>query len=65
MQTLNLTLDDSIYQKVLDFLNTLPKNSVKIDMSDTQKVDLSQFNIQGLKQIENPVIWQKNQRDEW
>lgn len=65
MQNLTLTLDDSIYQKVLDFLNTLPKNLVQIDNKNDEKIDLGQFNIQGLKDIEDPIAWQQQQRDEW
>lgn len=70
MHNLTLRLDDSVYQQVLDFLETLPKNLVKIDnldnqQIDSQKIDLGQFRIQGLKKIQDPVVWQQNQRDEW
>lgn len=65
MKNLNLVLDESIYQNVLDFLNTLPKNLVRIDNIDDNKIDLGQFNIQGLKNIQDPVAWQQEQRDEW
>lgn len=65
MKNLNLVLDESVYQNVLDFLNTLPKNLVRIDNIDDNKIDLGQFNIQGLKNIQDPVAWQQEQRDEW
>ncbi|WP_394261989.1 hypothetical protein [Moraxella boevrei] len=64
MQNLTLTLDESIYQKVLDFLDALPKNLVTIDSTD-DKIDLGQFKIQGLKNIQDPIAWQQEQRDEW
>lgn len=65
MKNLSLVLDESVYQNVLDFLNTLPKNLVRIDNIDDNKIDLGQFNIQGLKNIQDPVAWQQEQRDEW
>lgn len=65
MKNLNLVLDESVYQNVLDFLNTLPKNLVRIDNIDDNKIDLGQFKIQGLKNIQDPVAWQQEQRDEW
>lgn len=71
MQTLTLTFEDDLQEKIMAFLAILPKQKVKIQLNEektvpqSHKIALSQFNIQGLKSITDPVAWQQQQRDEW
>lgn len=71
MQTLTLSFEDDLQEKIMAFLAILPKQKVKIQLNEETaalepaKVALSQFNIQGLKSIADPVAWQQQQRDEW
>lgn len=71
MQTLTLTFEDDLQEKIMAFLAILPKQKVKIQLNEektvpqSDKIALSQFNIQGLKSITDSVAWQQQQRDEW
>lgn len=71
MQTLTLTFEDDLQEKIMAFLAILPKQKVKFQLNEERtalepaKIALSQFNIQGLKSIVDPVAWQQQQRDEW
>lgn len=42
MLSIKLTMDDSVSQKVLDFLNQLPNQSVKIDDIELNETEIKQ-----------------------
>jgi len=73
MHRLILDVNDSVMDKIIYFLNNLPKKDVKIiqdEKIDTQKsteksIDFSKYNIESFKSINDPVAWQKDQRSEW
>lgn len=73
MHRLVLDVNDSVMDKVIYFLNHLPKKDVKIikdEKIDTQKptnqtIDFSQYSIETFKHIQDPVAWQKEIRSEW
>ena len=73
MHRLILDVNDHVMDKIIYFLNHLPKKDVKIIQDkkiDTQKsgnnvIDFSKYEIDAFKGINDPVAWQKNQRSEW
>ena len=73
MHRLVLDVNDSVMDKIIYFLNHLPKKDVKIiqdEKIDIQKsenniIDFSKYDIDAFKCINDPVSWQKNQRSEW
>jgi len=73
MHRLILDVNDHVMDKIIYFLNHLPKKDVKIIQDkkiDTQKsgnnvIDFSKYEIDAFKGISDPVAWQKNQRSEW
>jgi len=78
MQILRLEINNSIYEHIIFFLQSLPKNLINISHETKtvpyQKNSLKNeienlFNenshIQAFKEIKDPVEWQKSIRDEW
>jgi len=77
MKTLNIEVNDSVYEHILFFLQNLPKDMVKIskqiepnqmvELSTKEKVEelFKTKNIEPFKDIQDPVAWQKSMRDEW
>ena len=77
MQTLKIEVSNSIYEHIIFFLQSLPKNLINI--SHENKIDNSSQNtirnqmnelfksskIQAFKEIKDPIEWQKSIRDEW
>jgi hypothetical protein len=52
MQTLTLKIEDSYYQKVVDFLELLPKKAVKIETHKYAKEqEIANSVLQGLKEV--------------
>ena len=73
MHRLVLDVNDSVMDKIIYFLNHLPKKDVKIiqdEKIDIQEsashiIDFSKYDIKAFKGIGDPVAWQKEQRSEW
>ena len=74
MKTLQLTIDDNLYDTLLALLKGLPKNKIKIiEDSKTQiianetSIDINQFagKIKSFAAIKDPVAWQREIRSEW
>jgi hypothetical protein len=76
MRNVSLQIDDNIYNNMMFILNSLKRKGLKIvenkqettnqttkhktlkEFLDTNKTDVFRF-------IDDPMQWQKNQRDEW
>jgi hypothetical protein len=75
MKTIKIDINDSVYEHILFFLKSLPSNLVKIQEvnSKESKIDtkkkieeiFSKNDIVAFKDIEDPVKWQRELRDEW
>ena len=75
MHTITLQVKDSMYEHFLYLLKNLnPKEITVLDekLSDTPsslKKDISKLfeesNISAFQDIDDPVAWQREQRDEW
>jgi len=77
MKTLNIEINDSVYEHILFFLQNLPKGMVKISkpketkrtikLSTKEKVEelFNAKNSEPFKEIQDPIAWQKSMRDEW
>jgi hypothetical protein len=77
MKTLRIDVSDSIYEHIIFFLKSLPKNLIHIsdekgnqesnDKNTKQQVQelLKSTDIKAFTGIHNPVVWQKSMRDEW
>jgi len=69
MHRLILDINDNVLDKIFYVLNNLPKNDVKVVSNKLIKedilIDFSQYNIESLKEIKDPVAWQNEIRDEW
>jgi len=77
MQTLKIEVSNSIYEHIIFFLQSLPKNLINISYEN--KIDNSSQNtiknqmdelfksskVQAFSDIKDPVEWQKSIRDEW
>jgi len=73
--TVKLTIEDNIYHNIMFMLRSLQSKGLKIEEiqenlstinTKTQINELfSKNNIELFKSIDNPMQWQKNQRDEW
>ena len=71
--TVKLTMDDSIYHNIMFILKNLKLEGLKIEeyplKTSNTKVKIKElFNntdIKAFKSIDDPMQWQKNQRDEW
>ncbi|MDQ7083487.1 MAG: hypothetical protein Q9M36_00465 [Sulfurovum sp.] len=77
MKTLNIEINDSVYEHILFFLQNLPKGMVKIskqieqskiiELSTKEKVEelFKTKSSEPFKEIQDPIAWQKSMRDEW
>ena len=73
MHRLILDVNDNVMDKIIYFLNHLPKKDVKIvqdKVIDTQNsasniIDFSKYDVEAFRGIGDPVSWQKDQRSEW
>ena len=77
MQTLKIEVSNSIYEHIIFFLQSLPKNLINISYEentnntskDSIKNQMEELfrtsNIQAFKELKDPVSWQKSMRDEW
>jgi len=77
MRTLKVEVSDSIYEHIIFFLKSLPKNLINIsDERENQPYHeksvknqmeklFSTHNIKAFQEIKDPVAWQKSMRDEW
>jgi len=75
MKTIKIDINDSVYEHILFFLKSLPSNLVKIQELNNKesKIDtkkrieeiFSKNDIVAFKDIEDPVKWQRELRDEW
>jgi len=73
MHRLVLDVNDSAMDKIIYFLNHLPKKDVKIikdekivsQQSTDQCIDFSKYQIEAFKHIDDPVAWQQALRSEW
>ncbi len=78
MQTLKIEVSNSIYEHILFFLQSLPKNLINIShetkatlapkksiKNDIKELFSTNSNIQLFQEIKEPVEWQKSMRDEW
>ncbi|MGD9625937.1 MAG: hypothetical protein AB7U51_14915 [Arcobacter sp.] len=75
MHTVKLKIDDSIYKNIMFVLSNLKVNGLEIE---EEKVESPSVNVKSkiktllqnkkgelFKSIEDPMQWQKQQRDEW
>ena len=71
MHTLKIEVKDSAFDKVKYLLSNLPADDVKVvsDFKEPERlgksIDFSKYNVQSFKDIDDPVQWQKNLREEW
>jgi len=74
MKTLQLTVDDKLYDTLLSMLKGLPKQQIKIiedtatsTIPENKTTDLNQFagEIESFSAIKDPVAWQRRIRAEW
>jgi|GEM_PF-6227453 len=71
MHTVQLNLDDNIFDTVMNFLKQLPKNQVDIEIKGEPKkdnkddgFDFGQFNVNSFKDID-ALDYQQKIRNEW
>lgn len=78
MRTLRIDVSDTIYEHIIFFLKSLPKNLIHISTeeeahnhqhhnstkSQVEKL-FDEHNIKAFQNIQDPVAWQKSIRDEW
>ena len=75
MHTIKLKVHDNIYSHIIYLLKNLNQNEVEIledkelkekqSTKDSVKKLFKQKKIEVFKSIQDPLIWQKQQRDEW
>jgi len=70
MHRLVIQIDDSLLDKVMEYLRSLPGKKVKVLIEDPQKyekksIDFNRFHIPTLEKISDPLAWQKELRSEW
>ena len=77
MQTLKIEVSNSIYEHIIFFLQSLPKNFISIShehkihnhSTNSVKSQMEELfkssNITAFKEIKDPISWQKSMRDEW
>jgi hypothetical protein len=74
-RTVKITMDDSIYHNIMFLLNNLKMKGLEIEELEENisgfstkaqiKELFSNNDIEAFKSIDDPIQWQKNQRDEW
>jgi len=75
MHTIKLEVQDSIYEHIMFLLKNINKREIEIISDDEFKKTVNikmkmeelfkHKNVNLFESIEDPVSWQKNQRDEW
>jgi hypothetical protein len=77
MRTLRVEVSDTIYEHIIFFLKSLPKNLIHIfDDKEIKVYDKNSiksqveelflaYNIKAFQDIKDPIAWQKSMRDEW
>lgn len=70
-----LTMEDNIYDNIMFMLKSLQPKGLKIEeIKDDSSIQntkskikelFASHNIEAFKSIDDPMQWQKNQRDEW
>ncbi|MEA2029541.1 MAG: hypothetical protein U9N49_11275 [Campylobacterota bacterium] len=79
MKKLEIEVSDSIYEHILFFLNSLPKNLIHLTYKDektlpskpiTTKEQIKELfdknsKITPFKAIQDPIEWQREMRNEW
>jgi len=63
MHRLVIDVNENVLDKIIYFLNNLPKKDVKV--VEDNIIDFSQFKVNAFKEIKDPVAWQQQIRDEW
>ena len=73
--TVKLTMEDNIYHNIMFMLRNLQSKGLEIEEINEDSSTLntkskikelfSNHNIEVFKSIDDPIKWQKNQRDEW
>ncbi len=73
MHTLHLKVNDSIYEHLMAIIKSMKSNDIEIvdDVNEPQntkqqlKALFETSNQDAFKSIDDPVAWQRTQRDEW
>ena len=76
MRSVRLQIDDSIYNNIMFLLNNLKINGLQIIEQKNENITVStqkellqelfkHKQVKAFENIENPVLWQQEQRDEW
>ena len=78
MQTIRVEISDAIYEHIIFFLKSLPKNLINISheketktyknnsiKNQVEELFNMNSNITAFQEIKDPVAWQKSMRDEW
>ena len=75
MHTVQLKMEDNIYQNIMFFLKNLHVKGLEIEeiiekeSLKTTKTDIKALfankKVEAFKTIDDPMQWQKQQRDEW
>jgi len=75
MHTVKLIMEDNVYNNMMFMLNNLKIKGLKIEEikenspTNNTKTKIEELfknqNIELFKSIDDPMQWQKNQRDEW
>jgi len=76
MKSVKLQIDDSIYNNIMFLLNNLKINGLQIIEQKNENIAVStqkelfqelfrHKQVKVFQDIENPVLWQQQQRDEW
>ncbi len=75
MHTIKIKVDDSVYAHIMYLLNSLNREKVEIIEENKQNKKLStkesikklfqNKKVKIFEDIEDPVAWQREQRDEW
>ena len=73
MHRLVIDVNENVLDKIIYFLNNLPKKDVKVVEDNVLEeknikdniIDFSLFKVDAFKEIKDPVAWQQQIRDEW
>jgi hypothetical protein len=73
MHRLVIDVNENVLDKIIYFLQNLPKKDVKVvedhvlqeKSTKDNCIDFSQFKVDAFKEIKDPVAWQRQVRDEW
>ncbi len=73
MHTIELKIDNNIYEHVMFVLNSLKQKGIQITEQHTQTkannssdgLDFANYRIKAFEHIDDPVKWQNDIRNEW